>query len=319
MSRIGYAELSDSITISGNIGLKYKMEEIAKELDEVTVTGDRSKIVKRTANGEIFYLSEAAKKEKDPFVALQEIPVLISDPATTSVKLMNGKSPKILIDGNVVNTGINPISPADIESVEVIRNVSARFLQMGVDAIVNIKLKRSARVYQWYQVATRHDIPLDYGLGVGYFEVGNQKLSLYGRVAYDYTYHDDEESTIDRSNTTYSQNYDQTNRKDGHSWLGDLMLKSSFTPKDYFAAYVYGKTTTTKRNQSALGTYETTTEVPYSLNGRSHDKNDVFTSSLYYKHSFAANNNLEFRLAYNYNRNDYNANQTDTYGESSAL
>lgn len=318
VSSIGYAPKSDSITLTGDITLKYALEEEAKQLDGVTVMGNRSKIVKRTANGEVFYLSEKAKKESNPFVALQEVPVLISDPTAASVKLSNGKKPMILINGNVVNSGINPISPSDIESVEVIRTVSARFLQMGVDAIVNIKLKRNASTYQWYEVAMRHDIPLDKGFGVGYFEVGNQKLSLYGRAVYNYTYHDDIELKIDRSNTTYRQQFNQDNREDGHSWLGELLLKSSLSPKDYFAAHVYGTMGTTKQKRNADGTYESTTTMPYSFDGRSTDDSRVFTSSLYYKHSFAEGSDLEFRLAYNYNKNDYDASQIDSYGDEPA-
>lgn len=77
----------------------------------------------------------------NPFRALQEIPAIISDANTSSVKTLDGKAPLILINGNMVNSGIGPISPADIESVEVVNSVSARYLQEGVTSILNIKLK----------------------------------------------------------------------------------------------------------------------------------------------------------------------------------
>lgn len=318
LSCMGYTSQSDSITVKGELALNFKLVEDAVGLDEVTVTGNRNNIVKRTANGEVFFLSEKAKKEHNPFVALQDIPVLISDPTSSSVKLANGKSPMILINGNVVNSGINPISPSDIESIEVIRTASARFLQQGVEAIVNIKLKKDAGTYQWYEVATRHDIPLDKGFGVGYFEVGNPKLSLYGRTVYNYTYHDDVETITDRSNTTYHQQFEQKSSEDGHSWLGELLLKACFTPNDYFAVHAYGTMDITKQRRSAAGTYETATSLPYSSDGLSKNNSKVLTSSLYYKHSFTDANILELRLAYNYNRNDYDANQTDYYGNSPA-
>lgn len=71
----------------------------------------------------------------------------------------------------MVNSGIGPISPADIESVEVVNSVSARYLQEGVTSILNIKLKKQTKPYLWLEGATRHEIPLDNGFGVGYFEV----------------------------------------------------------------------------------------------------------------------------------------------------
>ena len=47
-----------------------------RELEEVVVEGDRTYRLKRTATGEIYYLSKYAKNSKDPFKALQEIPRL---------------------------------------------------------------------------------------------------------------------------------------------------------------------------------------------------------------------------------------------------
>lgn len=41
-------------------------------LDEITVVDDKSDIATRTANGQIFYLSKEAHKQRNPFKALQE-------------------------------------------------------------------------------------------------------------------------------------------------------------------------------------------------------------------------------------------------------
>lgn len=198
---LGYQTVCDSLCITETTKRIYKLEEETKILDEVTVVADRSQIVRRTANGEVFYLSADAKKMTNPFMALQEIPTIISDVNTSSVKMLNGETPLILINGNMVNSGIGPISPADIESVEVVNSVSARYLQEGVTSILNIKLKKQTKPYLWLEGATRHEIPLDNGFGVGYFEVGNHKVSLYGRAAYHYKYHDDVESLVNRENT----------------------------------------------------------------------------------------------------------------------
>lgn len=317
---MGYKTIQDPVVFSGACERSYIMEEEAVELDEVAVIADRSQVVTRTANGQRFYLSEEAKKKRNPFQALQEVPALISDANTSSIKMANGSSPLILINGNVLNSGINPISPSDIESVEVINSVSARYLQEGVTSIVNIKLKQNAKPYIWLEAATRHEIPIDNGFGVGYFEVGNQKISLYGRAAYTYTYHDDVESSIERYNGNYCQNYEQISRSDMGQWLGELLFKWQASNKDYFAAQLYGTSTDSKVRQNAYGTYTSmfNEEQTYKFISSSLDDSKILTSGLYYKHSFAPNNDLEVRLSYNLNKNNYSALQTDYYDELSS-
>lgn len=294
----------------------FRLEENPLELDEVVVSGDRSQIIKRTANGQIFYLSEEAKKRRNPFQALQEIPTLISDEANSTVTMLDGKPPLILIDGHRMNSGINPINPSEIESVEVIDVVPARYLQDGYTGIVNIKLKRGKEPYFWTEVATRHDFPLYKGLGVYYFEVGNQNYSLYGRTAYNYTYNENKESHTERSNSTYSQAYDSSNRTHGHSWLGELLLKWAITPKDYLAAQLYLTDNKSTDQANGNGEYTETTAMPYSFSSRDVNKGKVFTSSIYYEHAFAENNKLEMQASYNYNRNNLNSERTEQYGEA---
>lgn len=315
---MGFKTIQDSLVLNGTCEKNYKLEEESIQLDEVTIVADRSQVVSRTANGQRFYLSADAKKKSNPFQALQEIPLLISDANTSSIKMVNGSSPLILINGNIVNSGVNPISPSDIESVEVINSVSARYLQEGVSSIVNIKLKKTARPYLWLEAATRHEIPLNNGFGVGYFEVGNQKFSLYGRASYNYVYHDDMESTITRSNTTYNQNYEETIRNDAESWLGELLFKWQITNKDYFAAQIYGTTKESESGHNASGVYTSDVEQVYKFNSSSTDDSQILTSGLYYKHSFAPENDLEVRLSYNYNKNNYSAVRTDYFDEQTS-
>ena len=315
---MGFKTIQDSLVLNGTCEKNYKLEEESIQLDEVTIVADRSQVVSRTANGQRFYLSADAKKKSNPFQALQEIPLLISDANTSSIKMVNGSSPLILINGNIVNSGVNPISPSDIESVEVINSVSARYLQEGVSSIVNIKLKKTARPYLWLEAATRHEIPLNNGFGVGYFEVGNQKFSLYGRASYNYVYHDDMESTITRSNTTYNQNYEESTRNDAESWLGELLFKWHITNKDYFAAQIYGTTKESESGHNASGVYTSDVEQVYKFNSSSTDDSQILTSGLYYKHSFAPENDLEVRLSYNYNKNNYSAVRTDYFDEQTS-
>lgn len=316
-SSLGYKDYEHKLTADSlSQPVCIYLEENPIALDEVTVSGDRSQIVKRTANGQIFYLSEEAKKRRNPFQALQEIPTLISDEGRSTVTMLDGKVPLILIDGHRMNSGINPINPSEIESVEVIDVVPARYLQDGYTGIVNIKLKKAKEPYFWTEVATRHDFPLYKGFGVYYFEVGNQKYSLYGRTSYSYTYNEDEESHTERSNSTYSQAFDSSSRTHGHSWLGELLLKWAVTPKDYLAAQLYFTYNKSTDKGSGNGEYTEAKAMPYSFSSREIDKGKVFTSSLYYEHAFAENNKLEMQVSYNYNRNDFNSERTEQYGEA---
>ena len=314
ITTFGYEDVQDSIVLSANCTRNYELVEKAIKLDEVLVEGDRSEVVKRTANGQVFFLSKDAKKMRNPFEALQEIPLLISDPNTSSVKLHNGTSPLILIDGFRVNSGIAPLDPSEIESVEVINVTSARYLQEGIRSIINVTLKRKPKPYLWVQAATRHEVPIRKGMGVGYFEVGNAKYSLYGRLSYNYTHHDDTESTIERSSSTYHQTYSSVSRNNGYDWLGDLTFKAKLNPKDYLAVHAYFKTTSGKMSKSGNGTYDNGRAINYVLGQSSRDKSGIFTSTLYFKHNFQKKEDLEIRMAYNYNENTNDAFRSDSYG-----
>ena len=312
-----FKDFTDTLTINEKTkNITYALSREVKDitLQDVTVTADRSHIIGRTANGQRFYLSEKAKKLHNPFQALQEIPLLISDPSSSSVKMLDGKTPLILIDGNRINSGIAPINPADIESIEVINAVSARYLQEGIGGIVNIKLKRKSTPYVWLEAATRHDLPTDHGFGVFYFEIGNRKYSLYGRTVYDYTYHDDTEADVARQNTTYMQNFTQAARTDKHSWLGELLFKWSMTPKDYFAAHGYADISRDKTHGEGTGLFTQAEDEAYAFSSNGNDKSLIATTSLYYKHSFSNSNTLDVRLAYNFNRDNYSETRTEQYG-----
>ena len=317
-SGLGYASLVDSLHIVGSVDTVYCLKRLEVNLSEATITADASESIKRMANGQRFVLSAKAKKLRNPYQALKEIPLLISDPNTSSVKLQNGSVPLVLIDGNMVNSGISPILPEDIESVEVINSVSARYLQDGISSIVNIRLKKRTHPYLWLEAATRHEVPIHKGFGVGYFEVGNQKYSLYGRVAYDYTHDSETESSVNRNNTGYTQNFERKACNNMDSWLGELLFKYCATPKDYLAFQFYGTMADIKDNQMGNGLFQPNANKlaqRYLLSAQGKEDSKIATTSLYYKHSFDDSKTLETRLAYNYNKNNYDALRTDAYDD----
>ncbi len=310
----GFTSLEEKRIIQRNIQTVFiLMEERNIQLDDFTVTADRREIVKRTATGELFYLSDKAKNSGDPYRALREIPRLIVNEALQSVKMEDGSFPLVLIDGKAVNSGITPIDPKEIESVEVIDVVGARYLRTGAKNILNLKLKKKRAPYQFFQTATRHDIPLRNSFGVVYFEVGNSKYSLYGRGAGDITYNDDGESETRQKDTGYFKQSAGKLRDNDREALGELLFKWSITDKDYLAAHIYGKWNNKKSETAGNGRYETAKTQDFHYTSLNRNEASILTSSLYYRHDFSENKMLETTLAYNKNGDNNTGERHEAY------
>lgn len=311
---------SRSLDING-VSDRYVIElRIAPEkikLGELTVVADRSSTVKRLANGNRFYLSHNAREMNDPFMALKEIPGIISDPFNSTVTTLGGNTPLVLINGNELNSGIKPILPADIEYVEVIDAVPARYLAKGVSSIINIKLRKNRPPYVWTELATRNELPIHKGFGVWYFEVGNEKLSLYGRASAEYVHHSDTEGWSKQSNSGYEQSYDWTSQSDGHSYLGELLFKYVPSTRDYLALQMYEKYDKSNDGFSRSGEFTTSENEPYSMHSRGINRNSVFTSAAYYKHEFDSSTEFEVTVGYNNNSNKLQSGSVEQFGTSS--
>jgi hypothetical protein len=311
ISSIGYETVYVPVNTS-DVGT-IVMNEITLMLDEVIVTAELSDLVKRTATGHIFYLSEQARNSGDPYRALREIPLLIVNEALRSVTMEDGSRPLVLVDGRIINSGITPIDPQDIESVEVIDVVSARYLRMGVKNILNIRLKKKRGTYKFFEAATRHDIPLRNSMGVTYFEVGNAKHSLYGRFSGNITHNDDSESEMWQKGTDYLKESIGKLRDNDKSGLGELLYKWSITNKDYLAAHIYGKGNGKKTETWGNGSLQANGLQNFDYS--SINKNDAYilTTSLYYQHEFSKDKILETTLAYNKNSDNNNGERNETF------
>lgn len=281
-------------------------------LDSLVVTADPSQNIRRTATGSVYHLSEQAKNSGDPYQALGEIPELITNPGLKTLTMTDGTSPLILIDGIRVNSGINPINPKDIESVEVVNVVSARYLKDGVKNIVNIKLKEKANPFVYLEAMTRHNIPLYIGMGGLYFEVGNPKISLYGRVGGQYYHHEDTEGYLWQQNTGYDKTLSYSDRSNAHRWDGELLLKARPSKRDYLALYGYGYKNTYKTNGNGNGILESGNESPFDYDTHRDGESYIWTGTLFHLHKFSKGI-LETMLAYNKNKNNMNGEQTETY------
>ncbi len=312
---LGYDLYRKDLQVAGDMDIHVSMTEVATTLlDEVTVSADKSELVTRTANGQMFYLSKEARRMSNPFFALREIPILISDPSTSSVTTIDGVQPLILINGNRVNSGIAPVMPSEIESVEVITNPSARYSKDGIQAVVNIKLKEKRAPYQWYELATRHEIPLSDGFGVGYFEVGNPRISLYGRAAVDYKYHQDSHTESASEDVGYKRRYAGDTRLNGGNVLGELLLKGNPTERDYYAVQIYYTGDRTKSTRTTEGILDTDNDIKYRSSGYDRNRSHILTAGAYYKRTFDNGDDLELMMSYNYNRNKLTSDETYGYG-----
>lgn len=282
-------------------------------LKEVVVKAKGSFAVKRTPTGEIYFLSDLAKKSGNPYRALSEIPSLIVNVALQSVKLLDGSPLMVLIDGRHVNSGIAPINPKEIESVEIMNVVSARYLKNGVSRIMNIRLKKKQKPYLWVQLATRHDIPLRHSMGVGYFEIGNPRYSLYGRFSGDVTSHDNTDIESCQQNKGHLKHVGGYSQDNKHHGLGELLFKWTSNEKNFFAAHVYGKWDKLKSEAGTTGSLVTDKSHHLEFKSFSKDMSYILTSSLYFQHDFSEGKILEASFAYNLNSNKNNGNSEETY------
>ena len=310
----GYTAIEQSCLVHKNLRMEFVlMQEMTGMLDEIVVKADQSDRVKRTATGQIFYLSEQARNSGDPFRALKEIPKLFSNEALQSLSMEDGSIPLILINGNMMNSGIAPIDPKEIESVEVIDVVNARYLRKGIKHIVNIKLKKTTAPYLFFQTATRHDLPLREGLGVVYFEIGNPNYSLYSRAGAQYLYNDDTRKKEWQKNEGYFKQSSGTNRDNKNTLLGELLLKWKMTGKDFLAAHLYATTYDMKTKSWGKGKFQEKETETFDFTAFTKNKAYIWTASLYHKHIFSENETLETTLAYNKNENTDKGEQNEIY------
>lgn len=312
INALGFSEYVQTLTFNGDkLDLRFTLQSDKETmLDELVVVGDR---INQTATGEIYYLSEKAKKSRNPFAALSEIPRLRVNVALQSIKMQDGTSPIVLVDGKPVNTGVNPINPEDIASVEVIEVVSARYLQMGYQNMLNIKLKRKRSPYQFYQLATRSDILPGYGFGVGYFEVGNPKVSLFGRLSLNGTLNRDSDYEQWQEESGFHKSSKGTTRNNAHGTNGDLILKWQISKCDYMAAQFYGNKNKVQNEMNGEGVRRQITETPFTLASSSIDDSYVLTGGLFYQHDFRDKSQLQARYGYNKNRNKLDGDRIEAF------
>lgn len=289
------------------------------ELREVVVTKDMSDVVKRLPNGNRFFLSSKAKAMSNPYMALKEIPELISNDALQTVSLLDGSTPLVLIDGVEVNSGITPILPADIESVDVITDVPVRYRLMGYTSVLDIHLRKNRPPYIWTELATRHDVPPGNGFGVWYFEIGQPKFSVYTRFSTTYSHNIESNTSSTQTNGVYNLDYRGKSKSNSINYIGEVLGRYKFTDKDYMAVNVLLTRNSSRGRNSSTGIYSIEDLDAYSVSGHDRDKRLNINANAYYLHKYSNQKQWATTLRYTYNNSDVESNSTTEIGSDVTL
>jgi TonB-linked SusC/RagA family outer membrane protein len=155
-SFLGY--VTQEIAINGKVSIPVVLKEQASELNEVVVTGYGGTVAKRDLTGSISTVSAKQINERQPvtlFDALegQAAGVLVAndsgDPSgegTITIRgtgtLNSGTGPLYVIDG-VINTDANYLNPADIESIEILKDAASAAIygSRGANGVIIITTK----------------------------------------------------------------------------------------------------------------------------------------------------------------------------------
>ena len=310
-----YQPVEETFGLTGDKRIVYVIYPIKNiELDEVSVVATKSHLVTHTANSDVFYLSSEARKKQNPYEALREIPKLVVNETDRSIKMMDGTSPLILINGYKVNAGINSIDPKDMEAVEVISNPSARYLKDGVQCIINIKMKQKTAAYQTYNMNTRHMIPILFGYTGVYYELGNSKASLSLNASHFYFHHDDSEWNAVQRNIGYEKTAASKKRSDISSSYVALNGDWICSPKDYLVMSAISNFYTSKGREKGSGVLSQDEEKDvYESVVNNKSNSYVGSLNLYHKHTFHESKTLEATLHLNMNGNDMKGVREEQY------
>ncbi|GAB6982765.1 hypothetical protein JCM15908A_11400 [Prevotella dentasini JCM 15908] len=298
ISHIGFRNQEDSVAVPNqDVTLDFILETESTMLDSVVVEG---RLSRTTSKGYVFYLSQKAKESGNPFVALQEIPLIYSDPINESVRSADGQAMAILIDGMRVNSGISPIDPSRIKSVEIEDVVGAKYMRQGVKRVMNIKLKKTTSLYTYEQLSARADYPKKDYFIMPKFEIGNSSISFYGDASPG-AGHSRKENRYSLVTPVLAKEYWGESENKNREFDYSFMTKWRMGEKDYLAAYIQGNISKETNDYLSHGEQNKHSIV---RNNTSEYHSHLFSATAYYKHLFAEDEELEAYAVYSDNRAD---------------
>lgn len=319
VSMLGYKPATMIFTLTDKTKLpQFVLEEDAKALAEVTVSGDARKMTKELAGMSVYYLTDRARKESDAYRALLEIPRLRVNTNTRKITLDNGSSPLILVNG--VKKPLEVLNPELIESVEVIDNPSARYRgDASVTSVLNIKLKKKGiKPYLRGELGAKTTPNANFIYSNASFELGTATSSIYVNGGYmqigknrGKSYSDIFQGTLHREESGKSKG----------SWRNPFVQiggDKEISKKDYIAfgvKYFPNPSDSKSNTEGSVTDLETgessALKSEYSSRMRFHE----VLGNVYYKHTFKGSRTLEISGDYFYSMNGNKARRE----ENSAL
>lgn len=310
-SCLGYQSKTDSLIVRYNTIHNFVLEEVVQTLDSVTVYAQRGQ---QTTNGFVFHLSEKARKCGNPFVAMKEIPMLVTDPVMETVQLTSGEKMLILVDGMMANSGVSPIDPSRIKSIEINDVVSAKYQALGYQKVMDIKLKETD-YYLYHQTAERIDLPDRYAFLYDVIEVGNQDVSVYASIFPTYTTSDCQ-SDYSMTSPWMSRSMTSESQGEDYSLEHEFMVKWRMTRNDHLTFSVQGRNTKSLNSTNSDGLYD---GLPMAQYQHTKYHSHVNTLQAYYRHKFDKGGTLEATASYNDNRSDNDSRMNETIGSETGM
>lgn len=279
VSCVGMESYYETLTINRNTEKNFILKEGSIELDSVFVSTKRPAV--RTSRGHIYYLSKEAVASGDPYTALMEIPELISNKTTQSVSSQDGKSLVILVDGMRVNSGITPISPERIESVEIVDVAGAKYMFDGGEKILNIHIKKHFPPYLFIQESARDDIPAYWQFFDSQFEIGSPKYSFGGKFYIDGGHNKRTFSDLEAQTSSYKRTESSIAKTCNRSMSYEMMFKTRLAKDMFLAFYITGEKSKEHSTSNGNGTLSTDEYGAYTTSGKMKYKSDILSGNLY--------------------------------------
>lgn len=317
VSLLGYKTIEQNIALQGERKqlLDIILQEDTLMLSEVTVKANRADNMSYTSNATIFHPSEnALKNSVNIYEALQEVPKLIVDVTERRIKLPDGSSPLILINGINRPGYLNSLDPSDVIAIELIENPSARYRgKDGPSTVLNLKVRRKKEVYAQVSGGTNQHVVGNYGDALVSAEIGNEKLSGFLNVQHayfreDYTTESELNSgeifrTLATDNLLKAQ---IVNIKTGGDWL--------MSDRDYLLLDIMANIQPQFDNRNGNGLLN---NIP--ITDVQSLKYHIFNNSnaIFYRHTFKNTNTLELTGRIGYDKTTSEGWREEATGENS--
>ena len=304
-SLLGYKTRIDSLLVDGNKRFFVQLKEDPIALKELSVEGDRSDIVKMEAGSTTFYLSEEIKgKAINIYEALQEVPALMVDVSNRQIKMINGLSPIILVNGINRGAAYQMIDPKNIEAVEVVDNPSAKYRGgEGNITVLNLRVKRSLDLSQYADLFSKQMLNLKFGVYSASYGLEKDKFSLFLSVQ-DWFVHEGK-SDIEQwtKNGSMERTYSGKNQNGMNSfWIkgsGDWVISN----RDYlsYGASFYTAPSSTKTNEEGLVSENGNEQQPLQIKVETKSTSINGNYNVFYRHTFEESRHLDISAAYGHN------------------